>query len=482
MRRSHRALVFAVLAAGFAGWLLVASPAQAQTAPLPPGPGGPPCAAGPGGLVGCIPGPSDLLNGAARAVGGGVMRVFTTFFTAGAKWFIERVQSFLVAAGRPDLSAGWWVDNYDRMLALAWVVAAATLLLALIDAAAKGSWEGLGRAVLVDVPVAAVVGGFGPLVLQYLVDLADWLSTRLLQDLGADAGETLSSSAQWFATFGAASGNPNLPLLAGFVAALVTILAAFLVFLELLLRANAIYLIAALIPVVYAIRIWPAARGVARRTTELVVVLIFAQPVVALAITLGAAAGASLGGVGDAAVKDFGTAIAGAVFLLLAALAPWGMISLMPALEAAMAANRQRAAIGGGVRSVMTTAYTGTYLGRLAQAGSTRASAGGSDAAAAAAWGASPAAAGAAAAQAAAGTAQTIAATQEQVGTAATGTGGPPAASPPPGKPTSPGQGPPGPSGRDGSPGRGDPGAPGSTGLSGPAGPPGSDPGKGPKP
>src|SRR6266536_1787134 len=218
MRRRGRARVVGLLVAGLTGWLLlVASPASAQIPPPPPiGPGGPPCAAGPGGLLGCIPGPGDLLSGAAKSVGGGVMKAFTTFFTGGAKWFIEQVQSFLVAADRPDLSADWWVHKYDLMLALVWVVVAVMLLLALIDAAAKGSWSGLGRAVLVDVPVAGVVGGFGPLLIQYLVDLADWLSSRLLQDLGVDAGKALGSSAEWFASFGGASGNPGVPLLAGF--------------------------------------------------------------------------------------------------------------------------------------------------------------------------------------------------------------------------------------------------------------------------
>jgi len=279
-------------------------------------------------------------------------------------------------------------------------------------------------------------------------------------------------------------------LLAGFVAALVTIFAAFLVFLELLLRANAIYLIAALVPVVYAMRIWPAASGVARKTTEVLVAVVFAQPVVALAIAMGAAASASLDGIGSASLKEFGTAVAGAVFLLLAALAPWGMLSLMPALEAAMAAHRPRAAIGGGARAAMTTAYTGTYLGRLAQAGASRASGGrGDTAAVAAAWGASPAAAGAAATQTAVEAGKVVAATQEQLGATTAGAGAPPASSPP-----GPEQGPPGRSGaagrpgRDGSAGRGEPGPPGSrgpagpSGPSGPTGPPGPGAGKGPQP
>jgi len=246
------------LAAALAGCLALLTPQAALAAPPPLPPRGPvpPCASGPGGLIGCIPSPGEVLSGAARTAGGGVMKVFTVFFTDGATWFLDRLQELLTAADRPDLSAGWWVQRYNLMLALAAVVAAATLLLALIDAAAKGSPEGLGRALLADVPVAGLVGGAAPLLIQYLVDVADWLSGRLLQDLGVDAATALGHSAQWFTTFStAATGNPTAPLAAGLVAALLTIFAAFLIFLELMLRANAIYLIAALIPVVYAVRV-----------------------------------------------------------------------------------------------------------------------------------------------------------------------------------------------------------------------------------
>jgi hypothetical protein len=443
-----------VLATALAGGLLVLAPqgaAVAQPSPTPPRGPLPPCVSGPGGLIGCIPTPGDLLGGAARTAGSSVMKVFTVFFTDGAKWFLDRLQEFLTAPTRPDLSAGWWVGKYNQMLALAVVVAAATFLLALIDAAAKGSFEGLGRAVLADVPVAALVGGIGPLVVQYLIDVADWLSGRLLQDLGADSATVLARSGEWFAGFAVATANPAAPLVAGLIAALVTIFAAFVIFLELILRANAIYLIAALIPVVYAARIWPAAKTVARRTTEVLIAVIFTLPVVALAVSMGGAASAALGGVGDTSFREFGTAIAGAVLLLLAALAPWAMISLMPALEGAVShAYRQRAAVGGGVRGGMQTVYTGSYMGRLAGAGAARrAAAGGGGAAAggaaaAASWGLPVAAA---AAQAPARAGQAVAGRQQQLGQAVGGQAPPapaPPASPghPPGEPGPPSAGP----------------------------------------
>jgi hypothetical protein len=464
-----------LLVAALAGCFLALTPRPAAATPPPTPPRGPipPCASGPGGLIGCIPSPGDLLSGAARTAGGGVMKVFTVFFTDGAKWFLDRLQEFLTAPTRPDLSASWWVEKYNLMLALAAVVAAATLLLALIDAAAKGSPEGLGRALFADVPVAGLVGGVAPLVVQYLVDLADWLSGRLLKDLGADSVAALSHSGEWFASFSAATANPAAPLVAGLIAALVTIVAAFVIFLELMLRSNAIYLIAALIPVIYAIRIWPAAKTVARRTTEVLIAVIFTLPVVSLAVSMGAAASGALGGVGDASFKDFGTAIAGAVLLLLAALAPWGMIALMPALEGAVAhAYRQRAAVGGGFRSGVQTAYTGTYLGRLASAGAARrvagggggagAGGGGAGAAAAATWGV-PVAAAAARAPAQAG--QEVTSRQEQLGQAVSGQAPPTSTPAAPqagqGRPTAGPPGPPGARGPAGPPGEGRQGPPG---------------------
>jgi type IV secretion system protein TrbL len=455
-----------------AGFLvLVPRPAAAIPQPVPPRGPVPPCASGPGGLIGCIPSPGDLLSGAARTAGGGVMKVFTVFFTDGASWFLERLEELVTAPTRPDLSVGWWVEKYNLMLALAAVVAAATLILALVDDAAKGSPEGLARAILADVPVAGLVGGIGPLVIQYLVDLADWLNGRLLQDLGVDSAKTLSSSAEWFAAFSSTTASPATPAVAALIAALITILAGFVIFLELMLRANAIYLIAALIPVLYAVRIWPAAKTVVRRTTEVLVAVVFVQPVVGLAVAMGAAASATLDGVGDSSFQEFGTAIAGATMLLLAALSPWAFIALLPALESAVSHGRgQRDSVRGGLRTGLQTAYTGTYLGRLAHAGvtgSSRNGAGGAGGATAATgWGVPVAAA----AQGAAQAGQAVATRQAQIGGAAAGQPvppatpapqAPPAAGPGGGRPGSSPPGPAGPRGPAGPPGEGRPGPPG---------------------
>jgi hypothetical protein len=292
----------------------------------------------------------------------------TSWFTDGARWVLSQIGGILTSATRPDLGADWWVGRYRLLLALAMVVAVATLLLAIIQAGAKASWEGLASAVGIDVPVAAVVGSAGPILTQYLVDLADRLSAVLLAGLGADVTTALGRTGEWLGGLGAAvPGQQATPLVIGALVAILTIVAGLLVVLELLLRANAIYLLVALVPLAYAMRIWPVLRPVARRTTEVLVAIVFLQPIIALCVSLGAAAGASIGPVGGATAKQFGSALSGAVMLLLGALSPWAVLSFLPVVEAGLSAARQRQAATAGPRAALQTVYVGSYLSRLTQ-------------------------------------------------------------------------------------------------------------------
>jgi hypothetical protein len=301
----------------------------------------------------------------ARAASDSLMQGVTSWFTDGAKWFLDQVGAMLASATSPDLGASWWIGKYRMLLGFAMVVAIAMLLLAIIQAGAKGSWEALAAALGIDVPVAAVAGSAGPILTQYLVDLADRLSGALLTKLGADSSTALGHSAQWLAAFGSIPTQQDTPLVVGALVAIVAIVAALLVLLELLLRANAIYLLVAVVPLAYAMRIWPALRPVARRTTEVLVAIVFAQPVIAFCVSLGAAAGTALGAFGDATGTQFGTALSGVVMLLLGALSPWAVLSLLPVVEAGMAAARQRQAASSGPRSALQTVYVGSYLTRL---------------------------------------------------------------------------------------------------------------------
>ena len=76
-RRGSRSRAL-VLATGLAGWLIVVAarpalalpPSRAGAPPTPPGGWGPPCAGGPGGLIGCIPSPGEVARLADRLAAG----------------------------------------------------------------------------------------------------------------------------------------------------------------------------------------------------------------------------------------------------------------------------------------------------------------------------------------------------------------------------------------------------------------------------
>jgi hypothetical protein len=99
--------------------------------------------------------------------------------------------------------------------------------------------------------------------------------------------------------------------------------------------------------------------------TEVLVAIVFVQPIIALCVSLGAAAGARLGPVGGATGTQFGSALSGAVMLLLGAMSPWAVLSFLPAVEASLSAARQRQAATAGPRAALQSVYVGSYLSRL---------------------------------------------------------------------------------------------------------------------
>lgn len=420
----RRRLALRLLAGGIVAAMVASWVPAAQAAP--PGPDASACPGGPAGLLGCALSPGRLAGSLAQTAGNSLMAGMTSWFTDGARWVLSQIGEMLASATRPDLGADWWVGKYRLVLAFAVVVAVATLLLAIIQAAAKASWEGLAAAVGVDVPVAAVAGSAGPILTQYLVDVADRVSAVLLAGFGADSATALGRTGQWLGSFGVASGQPAAPLVIAALVAMLTIVAGLLVVLELMLRANAIYLLVAMVPLAYAMRIFPVLRPVARRTTEVLIAIIFLQPIIALCVSLGAAAGASLGRVGDATAAQFGSALSGAVMLLLGALSPWAVLSFLPVVEAGLSAARQRQAATAGPRAALQAVYVGSYLSRLTQsAGRTATTASGG-------WSSSPAAVSAQVRAAAQATAEHVAKATQGRSSQSSGGGGSPAASRPP--------------------------------------------------
>ena len=216
----------------------------------------------------------------------------------GVAWVVGAVFGFIDSSTSPTVVAAWFVGDgsregpYRMMLS----VAAALLLLfvfaGLIQGVLAGDVAGMGRRIVLDLPLA--IGGMVSTVAitQLLIDLTDALSDGILSGFGADIRAFMDG----VATVGSLTGGVATALVV-FLLGLFTLLAGLVIFIELVIRSALIYLVVGLCPLAFAALMWPVTRGVLRKTLELLCALIVSKVVISLALAIGAAA---LGGAGSA--------------------------------------------------------------------------------------------------------------------------------------------------------------------------------------
>jgi hypothetical protein len=168
--------------------------------------------------------------------------------------------------------------------------------------------------------------------------------------------------------------------------ALIVVLGALSIWLELLLRSAAIYISVLFLPLALAAMIWPAGWKWCRRLIEFLIAIIFAKVFIVAIINL-AAAGLARGGLGD----KFEGVLAGGALLLMAAFTPIALLKLIPLAEAAVVtAGHQRAALRQATQGATALTTSSSVVSSMIQ---TRFRSGAATAAAPAAGWAAPAAA-----------------------------------------------------------------------------------------
>jgi hypothetical protein len=116
-----------------------------------------------------------------------------------------------------------------------------------------------------------------------------------------------------------------------FLGALITGIATFVVWLELVMREAAIYLAVAFLPLCFLAIVWERTAHWCRRLVELLAALILAKFTIAVAVALAAGAmGHARGGEGGLTALMAGSAV-----MLIAALTPWVLFRLVPIAETA---------------------------------------------------------------------------------------------------------------------------------------------------
>jgi hypothetical protein len=318
------------------------------------------CNAVSGEVTGAVTAPiTDALKG----VGNGIFEQITTWVADGASWLIQQVVKGIEETTTPQLTTKGFLAQYGRMAQIAALMGLAMLLLAVLEGLAQGNAGLLARVVLINLPLAFIATSVAYAVVQLLLVATDGMCHAIatashdnsqhffkaaitgLGEAGKEVGGAGGTEPAG-AVAGQAAGTVGVPLFVTFLAAIIGAFAAFLVWLELLMRDAAIYVVALFMPMALAASIWPRWMGALRRTGELLVVVIGSKFVIVSIISLAAGLVAET----DGRVEHI---LAASALMLLACFAPFVLLKLVPFAEGAMtAAYGRRSAAGGAVSGV----------------------------------------------------------------------------------------------------------------------------------
>jgi len=292
---------------------------------------------------------TEPIKDALKGVGNGIFEQVTTWTAEGATW--------LIAA----------------------LLGAAMLLLAILEAVAQSSWQILAKAVLINVPIAFIGTSAAFAVVQLLLLTTDQMSHAIavgtnhhsehffksaimsLGEAGAEAGRGTSAASPATGSPGTeAAGAVAVPLFVTFLAAIIGAFAAFFVWIEMLMRDAAVYVVALFMPISMATFISPRWSGILRRTCELLVVVIGSKFVIVSIIALAAGLVSEDG----APVEHI---LAASALLLVACFAPFVLMRLVLSTEGAMSAAFSRRSASGGAQSGIQLARTATMVRSLAR-------------------------------------------------------------------------------------------------------------------
>jgi hypothetical protein len=321
-------------------------------------------------------------SAASSVAGFGIDSVFNglgSWVASGAAWLLGQIGSVLAKTTSIDLGASWFTDHYQTMAALAGLVVVPMLLLGIIQSIYRQSASMLLRSVVVNVPLAILLTTVAVQLVQLGLAVTDAMSAAVAQGAGVDGGNFMGSVAHEL------SGSQPLdsagvPAFVLFIGALVVVLGALLVWVELLVRASAVYVAVLFLPLALASLAWPAVAHWSRRLVDTLVALILGKFVIVSVLSL--AAGALGGGTapiaggpgGSNAGAGFTDVLAGAALLLLSAFAPWALFRLLPFLEAGAAGHleglgrRAGQSAAAPVKSLAHVALAGTGVGSAAVA------------------------------------------------------------------------------------------------------------------
>ncbi len=301
----------------------------------------------PATVVGCgdgVPGLSalaSLLAGLSSYVGTQLQALGTTLVgwmasssLHGVVQLFGEIGSFVDTPTRAGLGLSALVGpagTYHKVAAIAAVLMVALLLAGVIQGLLAGDAGRVWLSLVRDVPVAIAAMVGLPTVVGVALDIVDAWSRWVLPP-----GTTASRLGAVFTTAASSASLGSLPLL---ILALVALLGALALYVELIVRAALVVVALACAPLSLAALVWPATRSAARRAVEVLAALVLSKLVIAIALSTGLDLTEAWTRRGVLAASGWGPLVTGTAVVILACFAPFVLIRLMPAVETAVIAQ-----------------------------------------------------------------------------------------------------------------------------------------------
>ena len=278
-----------------------------------------------------------LTGAAAKATPALGLTALVAWVLGGAAFALHETATLLGKTTSPELGAAWFSSTYLHMAAIATLLTLPFLFAAAVQALMRSEISILARAVFGYLPLAMLAITVAAPLTMLLLAASDSLSSIIERAAGGQGTAFLTKASLLLGGLTATTGSPFVAFLIGFFVAA----GALALWLELLLREVAVYVVVLMLPLVFAAFVWPARRVWAIRTVELLVALILAKLAIVSVLALGAgalehaASGASIVGL-----------LAGVALVTLGAFAPWALMKLLPLGELAAAAGPLRGHLG----------------------------------------------------------------------------------------------------------------------------------------
>jgi hypothetical protein len=264
-------------------------------------------------------------SAASKAIG---LAAVGTWVIGGAGFALRATAKVLSSTTSPRLTSTWFSSAYWRMAAIAALLTLPFLCAAAVQAMMRSDLALLARAALGYLPLSMLAVGIAAPLTTLLLAASDQMSALVSAAAGDTGGHFLENAGLKIVGLAAVTRAPFI----GFLVGLFTVAGTLTLWLELLMREAAVYVIVLMLPVVFAALVWPARRVWAIRATELLVALILSKFAIVAVLSLGGAALSHGLGSGIAGL------LAGLVLVLLAAFAPWALLRLLPLHELASGA------------------------------------------------------------------------------------------------------------------------------------------------